>query len=272
MASLNKEKFAYWIAERECIRYIKEAELPKPWSIDPVFQITYFCNVDREDDKVTRAIRAMYNPHVSNPNLTANMIMARMVNNPKSLEAIGFMNIFDKEKFVSVMQKPGSWNGAYIVSTNGRAMPKHEYIAGVLEQAWGHFRGHIGTGPQPTLASAHKAIQALQGMGSFMSAQVVADLKNTPQHPLANASDWWTWASHGPGSMRGLMWFHEYKVLPSNFMEALASARQWCYNNGHKQLIADLCNQNLQNCFCEYDKYMRVSTGTGRSKRKYDGS
>jgi hypothetical protein len=200
------------------------------------------------------------------------MILARMVNKPESLASMHWP--FTKWKpswFGNTMSQKGAWGSAYIVSTNGRAMPKHEYIAGLLEQAFEQFAGGVGANVPPTLAGWHKAIQALPGMGSFMAAQVVADLKNTKGHPLADAEDWSTWASHGPGSLRGLSWFHEEKITPKTFMDALTSARQWCYNNGHQQHIGHLCNQNLQNCFCEYSKYMKVSTGTGRSKRKYNG-
>ena len=272
---LNKEKFVYWVTERDCVRHLKDGGMPKPWSIDPVFQRTYFCNIDREHDKVTRWIREQYDfiPDEYRVKMAVpNMILARMVNKPESLYEMGWP--WDKlyaNTFRGVMSQKGSWGSAYIVSTNGRAMPKHEYIAGLLEQAYTQFEGGVGANVPPLLSSWHKAIQALHGMGSFMAAQVIADLKNTKGHPLADAEDWHTWASHGPGSMRGLEWFHERKVTPSNFMEALTSARQWCYTNGHSGAIAHLCNQNLQNCFCEYDKYMRVSSGTGRSKRNYDG-
>ena len=44
---LRKEKFVYYITERESIRLIKEGGLEAPWSADPVFQTTYFCNNDR---------------------------------------------------------------------------------------------------------------------------------------------------------------------------------------------------------------------------------
>lgn len=270
---LNKEKFAYWVQERDCVRILKEGGLPPPWSIDPVFQNTYFCNVDRENDKVTKWIRGRFDTYALEQDpVIPNMIMARMVNKPESLEALGFpWSYWIPEQWFAVMSNKGSWGSAYIVSTNGKALPKHEYIAGLLEWAFEHFKGGAGANVPPTLNGWHKAIQAMSGMGSFMSAQVVADLKNTKGHPLQSAEDWSTWASHGPGSLRGLTWFHQEKITPSKFIDALVSARQWCYVNGHKAAIEQLCNQNLQNCFCEYDKYMRVNTGTGRSKRKFNG-
>ena len=223
---------------------------------------------------MTQAIRWMweetdYPPSIALPN----MIMARFVNKSSSLYDMAWpWSRFSKNVWKDQMSKKGSWGGAYIVSTNGNPLPKHEYIAGLLEQAFERFATGPGGSVPPTLSGWHTAIQALPGMGSFMAAQVVADLKNTPKHELTGAEDWHTFAAHGPGSLRGLSWFHGEKITPSMFTDALVSARQWCYNNGHTGLVAHLCNQNLQNCFCEFDKYMRVSTGTGRSKRRYNGA
>ena len=265
----NKQWFAYWVRERENIRASKAAGDPKPWSNDPTMQQTYFCNVRREDDKVTKAIRKMY---TESPDLAApNMMLARMVNKPSSLLEMSWpWDVFYPHVWKERMSQPGSWGNAYIVSTNGRRMAKHDYVAGLLETAFKQLAGPPHTVLGGTLSVAHRRIQALQGMGSFMSAQVVADLKNTPEHPLAWADDWWTWASHGPGSLRGLGWFHNKRITPSMFDEALVSARQWCYTEA-AGLVEDICNQDLQNCFCEYDKFMRVSTGAGKSKRRYSG-
>ncbi len=272
----NKELFAYWVLERERVRHRKEWEQPKPWSEDPIFQATYFCNVRREDDRVTKWIRENYRPALGPPTdddyIVPNMVMARLVNKPQTLYALGWP--FPKWKpriWNEVMREPGSWGSAYIVSTNGRKQPKHQYIAGLLEQAFERFGGATGATLPGTLAGAHRRIQALQGMGSFMAAQVVADLKNTPGHPLQLAEDFKTFAAPGPGSLRGLGWFHEEKITPSKFDKALASARTEMQNSSAGSLIASICNQDLQNCFCEYDKYMRIHNGTGRSKRKYPG-
>lgn len=270
---LAKEKFVYYITERESIRLIKEGGMEPPWSADPVFQVTYFCNNDRENDKVTRYIRQRYDFYgtpADSPE--ANMTMARLVNKPESLESLGWpWTWWHQDMWDKVMSKPGVWGSAYIVSTNGNPQPKHEYVAGLLQGVFERFKGPSGATPWVSLKDAHSALQGVRGLGSFMAAQVVADLKNTAGHPLQQAPDWSTFAAHGPGSLRGLSWFHGEKITPSKFSEALQSARAWVYNNGHTGLIEHLCNQNLQNCFCEYDKYMRVDTGTGRSKRKYNG-
>jgi hypothetical protein len=260
------------VEERERIAQRRAWGQDKPWSDDPVFQTTYFCNINREDDKVTRWIRLHYELEAE---LAAfNMIIARFVNKPDSLEKMGWpftdWTGFERSKFEAVMSQPGSWGGAYIVSTNGRRQRKHEYIAGLLDAASSAFLWATPATLAGTLAGAHRALQGVSGLASFMAAQVVADLKNTEGHWLQEAEDWHTFAAPGPGSLRGLEWFHEEKITASKFAEALASARSWMQTNG-STLVDTLCNQDLQNCFCEYDKYMRVATGTGRSKRKYNG-
>lgn len=269
---LRKEKFVYYITERESIRLIKEGGLEAPWSADPVFQTTYFCNNDREHDKVTRCVRGRFDLLGENTATEANMVMARMVNKIESLEALGWpWNWWHQDLWDKVMSQSGSWGSAYIVSTNGAATPKHKYIGGLLKAVFEQFNPLTAPALPTNLKDAHKALQGVRGLGSFMAAQVLADLKNTKGHPLASAEDWSTFAAPGPGSLRGLSWFHTEKITPSTFTEALQSARQWVYNNKHTGLIEHLCNQNLQNCFCEYDKYMRVDSGQGRTKRKYNG-
>ncbi|MCA1800699.1 MAG: hypothetical protein LC687_01240, partial [Actinobacteria bacterium] len=266
-----KETLAYWIAERERVRVAREADLPKPWSMDPVFQDTYFCNVRREDDRVTRYIRHVYSPHRGHPSFTANIILSRLVNKIDSLEKLGYMEEFDQGLWDSVMGQAGSWGSAYLVSTNGVRQRKHEYVAGLLQQAFEQLYGWPATTAYPTLVGAHRRLQAVRGLASFMAAQVVADLKNTQWHPLSVAPDWSTFSAPGPGSLRGLAWFHDMRVSPKTYHEKLASTRGYLYTTDVGQLVKGLCNQDLQNCMCEYDKYMRVSTGVGRSKRKYNG-
>ena len=81
---MKPEHLAYWIEERERIRELKEAGAPKPWSEDAIFQTTYFCNVRREDDKVTKWVRKNW-PCGGSVGL---VVLARMFNLPEHLEEL----------------------------------------------------------------------------------------------------------------------------------------------------------------------------------------
>lgn len=252
------------------VKLKKEAQKPKPWSDNDTFQSVYFCNVHREDDKVTRWIRDNYD--LPPEHAQKNMVLARLVNKIESLEALGWPWVhFNGYKWEEVMSQKGAWGSAYIVSTNGRRMVKHEYIEELITDLW-----HEKLAPSQTkfLCHAHKRLMSIRGLGSFMAAQVVADLKHTQGHPLQKALDWWDWSSHGPGSLRGLAWVYDVPVIrPKDYhrhmndlMPLVAEEMSWLPS------IPRISAQDLQNCLCEFDKYMRVSTGVGKSKRKYDGA
>lgn len=272
----NLDDLIYWINERYEVYLKKEAGEPKPWSTDPVFQQTYFCNVHRENDRVTRWIRQRWDKSFLGRQMVApafNMMVARMVNKPSSLEAMDWpfaWGPIEQDQFTHVMSQKGSWGSAYIVSTNGNPTPKHEYIRDLLTAAWNALQ-HVPS--TPTLASANAALRGIQGLGSFMSAQIIADLKNTPRHELCDAPDWWYWCAPGPGSLRGMAWVYGVeKVTPNQFSGMMQELRIEVDRELDYKWIPRFCNQDLQNCLCEFDKFMRVSKGTGRSKRKYNGT
>lgn len=272
MGSINEEVFdalIYWIVERQDILFAKKRGVEAPWSSNKVMQQTYFCNVRREEDKVTAGIRRLWNNRQEPCQAAPNMIMARMVNKVESLEAMGWpWAEFNLDRWTEVMSQKGSWGGAYIVSTNGRSMPKHEYIGELLSGVWEAFKAI--TLPN-TLGQAHKRLIAIQGLGSFMAAQVVADLKNTPDHTLQTAEDWSSWCAHGPGSLRGMAWLlKQEKCTPTRFYAEMPNLRE-LVDERLEHPYGDFCNQDLQNCLCEFDKFMRVTNNTGRSKRKYNG-
>jgi hypothetical protein len=261
----------------------KDLGLPKPWSNDEVFQRTYFCNVRREHDRVTRFIRERYSPEVQDPWFLYNIILSRFINWPDSLSRIGYLRSHDPDALEGKLEKLSQagkvWGGAYVITTHGIPMGKAAYLAhnvlGGAHKAMERLHGPTGYQGTPRLATAHKALQSLEGLGSFLAAQVVADLKNTPGHPLQGAIDWWTFVAPGPGSIRGLQWFWENqaKVTASNFLNMFVEMEYYVKDNWNQTLMGQkICAQDLQNCLCEFDKYMRVSTATGKSKRNYPGT
>lgn len=271
----------HWINEREQVKLKKENGFPKPWSEDPIFHRTYFCNVQREDDKVTRYLRNSWFPKhsVNRPELELAVITARFLNRIETMRKVppitGYVPdwIDNLERLLEEWKQAGEtiWGSAYVITTHGLPMGKGAYLTGVLRAAWERLGPLISTnlwyGSPPSLQCAYGRFTAIDGVGSFLAGQIIADLKNTPYHPLNQAVDWHDWSTHGPGSLRGLTWFWEKRVTPATYSDAI----YWAWKKVAPHVFLDLHKQDFQNCLCEYDKYMRVKNGTGRSKRRYPG-
>jgi hypothetical protein len=152
------------------------------------------------------------------------------------------------------------FNAAYIVSTCGKKMDKVDYVFDVVQDV---------TRVDPpssndTLESYYELLRTFDGLGSFLTGQVIADLKNTSGCPLAKADDWWTWCAPGPGSLRGINWLQP--TIPKIFNEVC----QRLYAAIRSKLdTPKLCMQDFQNCLCEFDKWKRTKDGTGKPKQFY---
>jgi hypothetical protein len=268
---------ALFITERDAVRERKEAGLKPPWTADPAIAGYRYCNVRREDDKVTRWIASHWrNQNATHPNLVLAMVLARMVNWPESLEEIGFPYTWDPDRVKMILQLRQSlhkktWSAAYMITTCGKRMSKEDYVVGhvcgaVAMRDWTYASGRT------TLAKAHHELTQVDGLGSFLAAQVIADLKNTPRHPLASAPDWHTWSAPGPGSLRGLNWFFYDKPDGPITATKYEVKIQECWAEVKPLLPAalqDLHMQDFQNCLCEFSKYCRIRLGDGRVRSKY---
>jgi len=78
---MHHQPLVAWISEREAIRVRREAGQPKPWTDDPILQEGRFCNIRRENDRVTCWIAQNWRePHADDPELWFAMAVARLVN------------------------------------------------------------------------------------------------------------------------------------------------------------------------------------------------
>ncbi len=267
--------------ERHRIYCLRQQGKPKPWTKDPILQCYKFTNVYRELDTVTQWIAKNWRlPHQKDPNLWFAMCVARFVNWPPTLDALGYPVPWSFKNFRETMNDTvdGSkvWGGAYIVSTNGNKMNKPDYIGTkVLNPLWNDRADIQHTiDSRDMLAEVHSVLMRYDGLGSFLAAQVIADLKYVK--PLCMASDWHTWAASGPGSRRGLS-----RVLGSDIDEPwresvwLATLKTLHPKINALVKKADmpaLHAQDLQNCLCEFDKYERTRLGEGRPRSRYQGA
>ena len=269
------ERFAYWISERDKIRLRRLKGQKPPYTDDPILQKYRFCNVRREDDRVTRWIAHNWrNTHIDEPSVWHAMLIARYINWPPTLEECGYPEPW-LERRKEFAKRLSRWDtmgqqvftGAYIVSTNGAKIGKVEHVLQLFQRA------HIALeGVMPavrTCDEAYKALRTVDGIGSFMAAQIVADVKYTDL--LTEAPDWHTFVAPGPGSMRGLNRVLEYDLQTKwNFAE-FASTMRYLKKTTARMVrwVESLHLQDLQNCLCEFDKYERVLHGQGKPRSQY---
>lgn len=283
-----------FVMERWRILQRRQAGQAAPWTKDPVLQRYRFCNVYREDDKVTRWIADNWRtPHAEDHDLWFAIVIARLVNWPDTLQEMGYPTPWEgfRERFLKTLhgrmadgQK--TWSAAYLVNQKmkgGAGMDKASYLAkNVLDPLWQHRdllspnRVKYANPHFHSLAHYYELLTQFNGLGSFMAGQIIADLKYVPDTFLAFAPDWWTWCAPGPGSKRGLNrvcgrpltkgWSHE--VFTNTMVEVIIDAQHWTDRNGMPRMHA----QDLQNCLCEYDKYQRAKLGEGTPRSVYKGN
>lgn len=268
-----KEAFAYWINERYRILQKRQAGEPKPWSDDPIFQTVYFTNVHREGDRTTKYIRE-WAKQVDGELIVPAYVYARLVNREQTLARTGecFVNGFKPMRLKALLDSIRDeglqvFSGAYLITTCGVRMDKLDYVVRVVQHSLQRDYSDCRD-----CQDTWEKLKSINGLGSFLAAQVVADLKNTIHHPLEEASDWMSFVASGPGSRRGVNYYfgrdptHPFSEM--YFKKFISQIREETLPllDG----IPTMCNQDLQNCLCEFSKYMRVRAG-GRTKRNYPG-
>lgn len=253
------DQFLWFIKGREAIRRKKEAGEPKPWTDDPVLQSYRFCNVYREDDKVSRWIYENWiAPNEYHPNLLGAVILARMINWPDTLEEIGFPDEWDKFRYAAKIRARMNrgdkvWTGAYMITAESNGSPKEVSVCKTVDEAMSD------TWDTDTCRQTWLDFQSLPRIGSFMAAQFVADLKRTRY--LGNAVDVMTFCAPGPGSQRGLN-----LLLDTPDKEWKQPAFEDEVNKLRDRIPLIIDAQNVQNCLCEFSKYIR-----GYSRTTYPG-
>ncbi len=271
-----------FIRERESIRLKRERGWPRPWTDDEILNTYRFCNVRRNDDTVTKWIhenwitQAQYRLNIDDTEeLWFAMFVARLVNKPDSLMRV--------EPYVIPFHEAGMRKAirslrnhispAYkVMSPIGAGFDQAGYIVDVVLHPLWESRERLRPTKFDSLDAYHMTLCQFPGVGSFLAAQVIADLKYT--EPLRSAPDWAWWAASGPGSRRGLVritrpgmskrynethWRHDFHIL-------------WLEVNKTLNWDEPLTGQDLQNCLCEFDKYERARLGEGRPKQLYKES
>lgn len=278
------ESLLHWVREREAIRIRKESGAPQPWTEDPILAKYRFCNVRREDDRVTVWVRKhIREPFADHPDLWFMLAIARWINWPATLEQMIARREdcwpsergFHPEKIAWALkerEKLGQkvFTGAYTINApSKKGASKIDYVANeVLGKPW-QQRDYIGKllDNGPTIKRAHECLTNYKGWGNFMAYQVCVDLRFTRY--LRDASDVSTWAAAGPGTISGLNRVHGRPTDKALDQRNARSEMRWLFDRVICETGVAIDFSDIPNILCETDKYLRVKTGEGEPRALY---
>lgn len=295
---MTVERFFEYAKKRYKLMLDKEADFERPWTDDPILQQYRFCNVFREDDKVTKWIRQHVTHERYGNRLVGAMVIARWFNRIETLEELlpamdpSWMNddLFsswadDLEEWKIMMQRRlGSLSplvtGAYMIKTPAK-MNKLEGILWCLERFLPDavdLYQRIVEEPEATLQHTTEHLVTYPYLGPFMAYEVVTDLRHTI---LQNAPDIMTWANPGPGCAKGLAnllglpvdYFnrhkerdvHEMIAHMQTILRASKKPKYW------PQRWPSWEMRDVEHTLCEYFKYVKAQGGE-RLKQRYKPS
>lgn len=299
---IDSKPLLQFMSKRHRVYLNRKQGKPWPWTDDPILQQYKFTNVFRELDRVTRWVRiAWREPYADHPNLWFAMALARQINWPDTLAAIGFPENYTPEyqdnalAVMRAMKARGEkvYTGAYMLRCDiqdATTPDKPAYTFGkVLTPLWlrtdyvvsGHpleMGGASFFAWLQTLDPIHRRAEDVckwfmqhHGWGGFLSYEVVTDLMET--HYLRDCCDRDTWAFAGPGAVRGLNRLLGYDVkAPMTQRDALPYMRvvlgqlraKWPKEWPLPHL------REVEHSLCEFDKYERVRLGQGKPRSRYN--
>ena len=281
--------FAY-AAARHTITLVRQARAPAPWTTDAILQKYRFCNVFRELDRVTE----WYRIHVREPlgnQMEAQVraaVVFRYLNRIESGAAIRDLLLADLdwdvfldrvERQLRDIVRTGEpiLSAAYMIKTPG-GMDK---VAG-LRVIWRPILQELQTlikllRNNRSLEAANDWLSSFPYVGPFMAYEIVTDLRHTPL--LNTARDIHTWASPGPGAMRGACRVQaqslgslnrakpkdvEHVVNLMRYLQTLSRYVDYWPADWPAWEMRD-----VEHTLCEFDKYERVRLGEGAPKQLF---
>jgi DNA polymerase I len=261
-------RFFRYLNERQMIHLRRQRGEPPPWTSDPILQRNKFCSVDREDDRTTRWIREHWRePFADHPALWFALCMARLVNNPVALEALGYPTAWSAERTLATLEGLKArgvkiWTKSYrrCIPPRGRANGSREvYCVEILD---GLYRHPPQLGGARSLPQAWEMLVPYDGIGAFIAYEITTDLRHTRY--LRDAPDIMRWANAGPGAIQGLnrVWVRPVGAKPGA-RQTLAEMRYLLeisskYLGDHMPAFE---LRTIEHGLCEFSKYERLLGG-----------
>lgn len=287
----NKEyldKFWNFIYERHRIWYVRFVlEQPAPWTEDPILQHYKFTNVYRELDRGTLFLLDNIKGKGNPVDDVWNIIIYRMFNRISTYEIVGYKSLEWWQNPKNFRKAFDKWRAA---QESGQAL----YTDAHMVCAYEHFPGkdklarfeYIFAGVlqgievlmriiqrADTLGKVHAALVKFPGIGPFLAYEMAVDISYCEWNNLGEDE----WVNPGPGCQRGLK-----KIFPriknSDFMwrikelraiQSLEFARLKLPFKDIAYEGKELTLRNIEHCLCEYSKWHKALTDTGRPRNVF---
>lgn len=288
--------FWWFVNERQNIwskRFVHK--LPPPWTEDHTLQTQRFTNVYRELDPGTQyVIKEILDIRAPRPDKIFNTMFYRLVGRSETHATIGFQQLatFDPDYLQYSLKRIRDTNStpiftaAYMVSAYTLMGSKDKVENVVRLFALLHKDFHIFYSRINSCSSAaqvYEILRSAHGFGNFLAYQVLVDLlyplpvyNNVPLLPYSHDD----WASAGPGAQRGISMLlkEDVKVDHLDMMRWLRTNQnaefnrlsiKFPYLRDYEGKNIEISLANIQNCLCEFHKYIKITEGTGRGRRKF---
>lgn len=294
--------FAWLINERYKIHLRKDVEKkPAPWTKNPILQKYRFTNVRREHDTESKWLikHIALNKDLSYEDKLMNCVLFRLFNKFTTSEIIGQPIKFDsgykpRDYFYifNCIRKENPkyvfFSGAFMNSGLKRTLKKYiprtdlKYDNACMRMMY--FMEYLRDTKFPeqiqkckTQQQVYEIINSYNGLGEFLSYQIFVDFTYIPEFPFSENE----FVIAGIGCKRGINYLFKDKS-GLNYEECLFWLRDnWdevvsCTPFDAGKLFIDLPKwdrkmniMSLENCFCEFGKYMKAKKGTGRPRLIY---
>lgn len=270
-----RDKLLCFIQARETARHCRDLDMP--FTEDEIIRDYRFCNIDREHDRVTIAVDKLVRqrrPLLSKSDMVMNLAVARIFNEPRTLEAVLLYRSSAQLRASLVELKKqdpekSPFRGAYFTFPVGSANKGVSSIEYFIDRFAALAEIKVEFNSCDSLQDVANVMEQVAGFGPFYRNQICTDLRYT-EH-FKDADDWETYLECGPGTIRGIRRYHEAhpygpRRLPmGKIIQALFEVRE--------DLVTEFdCFRdpnNVANLFCEFDKYLRVASGQQVALRKY---
>jgi hypothetical protein len=252
-----------------------------------------FTNVYRELDPGTEYARLqILELDAPRADKIFNIMLYRLIGRAETHAAIGFqwLDTFDSGHLIRVLrhlrdfEHKAPFTAAYMVSAYSAlgARDKIDSVGQIfhaLQNGFDDLFARIAA--CDSAASVYGELRQIYGFGNFLAYQVLVDLlyplnihAGAPVLPYTNDD----WASAGPGAQRGVGMLVQERSADLEVMRWLRSHQTDEFDRLQLSFpfLADadgrnveLSLANIQNCLCEFHKYVKINEGTGRGRRKF---